>query len=135
MSTISSPLDLDERVLAALDDDEPFDVATLALSPVDELEDEDQAAVQAMAQLTKAGGLWMGGFKSSQPLANDQIATLFHDVTDTVKFPSTSAERWRIAQTLIATLLLAFAISYLARQWNDASALTLQSRQPAMMAG
>jgi RNA polymerase primary sigma factor len=49
MSTISSPLDLDERVLAALDDDEPFDVATLALSPVDELEDEDQAAVQAYA--------------------------------------------------------------------------------------
>ena len=49
MSTISSPVDLDERVLAALDDDEPFDVATLALSPVDELEDEDEAAAKAYA--------------------------------------------------------------------------------------
>src|SRR4051794_4461877 len=49
MSTISSPVDLEERVLAALDDDEPFDVATLALSPVDELEDEDEAAAQAYA--------------------------------------------------------------------------------------
>jgi RNA polymerase primary sigma factor len=44
MSTLTSPVDLDERVLAALDDDEPFDVATLALSPVDELEDEDGEA-------------------------------------------------------------------------------------------
>ena len=42
MSTISSPVDLEERVLAALDDDEPFDVATLALSPVDELDEEDE---------------------------------------------------------------------------------------------
>ena len=41
MSTITSPLDLDERVLAALDDDEPFDVASLALSPVDEIDDDD----------------------------------------------------------------------------------------------
>ena len=49
MSTISSPLDLDERVLAALDDDEPFDVATLALSPVDELSEEDEAAAKAYA--------------------------------------------------------------------------------------
>src|SRR5476649_2163409 len=49
MSTISSPVDLHERVLAALDDDEPFDVATLALSSVDELEDEDETAVQAYA--------------------------------------------------------------------------------------
>jgi hypothetical protein len=51
----------------------------------------DHEAVQAMAQLTKAGGLWMGGFNSSQPLANDQIATLFHDVTDTV---SPEHQRW-----------------------------------------
>ena len=49
MSTISSPVDLDERVLAALEDDEPFDVATLALSPVDEIEEEDETAVQAYA--------------------------------------------------------------------------------------
>ena len=49
MSTISSPLDLDERVLAALEDDEPFDVATLALSPVDELEEDDETAVKAYA--------------------------------------------------------------------------------------
>jgi RNA polymerase primary sigma factor len=50
MSTITSPVDLDERVLAAtLDDDEPFDVATLALSPVDELEDEDDGEVKAYA--------------------------------------------------------------------------------------
>jgi RNA polymerase primary sigma factor len=49
MSTISSPVDLDERVRAALADDEPFDVATLALSPVEELEDDDETAVQAYA--------------------------------------------------------------------------------------
>jgi len=49
MSTISSPLDLDERVLAALEDDTPFDVASLALSSVDELEDDDASAVQAYA--------------------------------------------------------------------------------------
>ena len=50
MSTLSSPVDLDERVLAALDDDdEPFDVATLALSPVDEIEDEEEAEAKAYA--------------------------------------------------------------------------------------
>ena len=54
MSTITSPLDLDERVLAALDDDEPFDVATLALSPVDEIDDDDgdgEAKAYADAEL------------------------------------------------------------------------------------
>jgi len=54
MSTITSPLDLDERVLAALDDDEPFDVASLALSPVDEIDDDDgdgEAKAYADAEL------------------------------------------------------------------------------------
>ena len=49
MSTLSSPVDLHERVLAALDEDEPFDVATLALSPVDELSDDDAVTAQAYA--------------------------------------------------------------------------------------
>src|SRR4029077_8082428 len=49
MSTISSPVDLEERVRAALDDDEHFDVATLALSPADELEKEEAIAAQAYA--------------------------------------------------------------------------------------
>ena len=49
MSTLTSPLDLDERVLAALGDDEPFDVATMALSPVDEIEDEEEGEAKAYA--------------------------------------------------------------------------------------
>jgi RNA polymerase primary sigma factor len=54
MSTITSPLDLDERVLAALDDEEPFDVASLALSPVDEIDEDDgdgEAKAYADAEL------------------------------------------------------------------------------------
>jgi RNA polymerase primary sigma factor len=52
MSTITSPVDLDARVLAALDDDEPFDVASLALSPVDEIDDDDgEAKAYADAEL------------------------------------------------------------------------------------
>jgi RNA polymerase primary sigma factor len=49
MSTLSSPVDLDERVLAALEEDEPFDVATLALSPVDELSEDEEVTAQAFA--------------------------------------------------------------------------------------
>ena len=49
MSTISSPVDLEERVRAALDDDEHFDVATLALSPVDDLDEEQEVSSQAFA--------------------------------------------------------------------------------------
>ena len=36
-------------VLAALGDDEPFDVATMALSPVDEIEDDEEGEAKAYA--------------------------------------------------------------------------------------